>query len=155
LQVYLLCSTIFVMDQPTDLETAVTDLLLATGQLLRRLRVISNTRELSWSQAATLARLDLTGPMTTADLARAEAVKPQSMGGTLSVLEEEGLVERQPHASDGRQVLFALTHEGYETRRKVSLAKHEWLKKAIAEFTPKEQKALFSAIELVRRLGES
>src|SRR5579859_4615850 len=143
------------MTQPNALESAVTDLLLVTGQLLRRLRAISNTRELTWSQAAILARLNEAGPMTTADLARAEAVKPQSMGGALAVLETEGLVERELHPSDGRQVLFSLTEEGFETRRKVTFAKHEWLSKAIAEFSPEEQKTLTSAIELIRRLSES
>jgi DNA-binding MarR family transcriptional regulator len=33
-------------------------------------------------------------------------VKPQSMGGTLAAMEEEGLVERQPHPTDGRQILY-------------------------------------------------
>lgn len=143
------------MNRTNELETAVTDLLLGMGQLLRRLRAISNTRELTWSQAAILARLTEAGPMTTADLARAEAVKPQSMGGTLAVLEIDGLVQRQAHPSDGRQVLFALTEEGHETRRKVTLAKHEWLMKAVAEFTPEEQQTLTLAIDLIRRLGES
>lgn len=93
--------------------------------------------------------------MTTADLARAEAVKPQSMGTTLSTMEVEGLIARQPHPSDGRQVLFALTEEGRETRRQVRLAKQEWLSTAFSQFTPSEQKTLLAAIELIRRLSNS
>jgi DNA-binding MarR family transcriptional regulator len=136
-----------------NLEIAVTELLSVTGQLTRRLRAVSNTRELTWSQVAIMARLEEAGPMTTADLARAESVKPQSMGGTLAAMEEEGLVERQPHPTDGRQILYALTDEGREARRKVSLAKREWLLAAIAQLSLAEQKTLLAAVDIIRRFG--
>src|SRR5580658_7540427 len=137
-----------------NLEVAVTELLSVTGQLTRRLRAVSNTRELTWSQVAIMARLEEAGPSTTADLARAESVKPQSMGGTLAAMEEEGLVERQPHPTDGRQILYALTDEGREARRKVSLAKRDWLLAAISQLAPAEQTALVEAVEIIRRLGD-
>lgn len=136
-----------------NLEIAVTELLSVTGQLTRRLRAVSNTRELTWSQVAIMARLEEAGPLTTADLARAESVKPQSMGGTLAAMEEEGLVERQPHPTDGRQILYALTDEGLEARRKVSLAKREWLLAAIAQLSRAEQKTLLAAVDIIRRFG--
>ena len=136
-----------------NLEIAVTELLSVTGQLTRRLRAVSNTRELTWSQVAIMARLEEAGPMTTADLARAESVKPQSMGGTLAAMEEEGLVERQPHPTDGRQILYALTDEGREARTKVSLAKREWLLAAIAQLSRAEQKTLLAAVDIIRRFG--
>lgn len=140
---------------PSSLEQAVTGLLLVTGQLTRRLRAETNLRELTWSQVAIMARLDGTGPMTTADLARAESVKPQTMGGTLAYMEQEGLVERHPHPTDGRQVLFSLTAEGVETRRQTRIAKEEWLLRAMAKLDPDEQQTLISAIALIQRLGES
>jgi DNA-binding MarR family transcriptional regulator len=136
-----------------NLEVAVTELLSVTGQLTRRLRAVSNTRELTWSQVAIMARLEEAGPSTTADLARAESVKPQSMGGTLAAMEEEGLVERQPHPTDGRQILYALTDEGREARRKVRLAKREWLLAAIAQLSLAEQKTLLAAVDIIRRFG--
>jgi DNA-binding MarR family transcriptional regulator len=138
-----------------SLETAVTELSLAIGQLVRRLRMEVNPGELSWSQIATLARLDKVGWATTADLARAESVKPQSMGATLADLEAEGLVQRRPHPTDGRQVLFALTAEGVEARRKRRIAKREWLLAAMAKLDPAEQQTLIAAIALIKRLGES
>jgi DNA-binding MarR family transcriptional regulator len=136
-----------------NLEVAVTELLSVTGQLTRRLRAVSNTRELTWSQVAIMARLEEAGPLTTADLARAESVKPQSMGGTLAAMEEEGLVERQPHPTDGRQILYALTDDGREAKRKVSLAKREWLLAAIAQLSRAEQKTLLAAVDIIRRFG--
>lgn len=95
------------------------------------------------------------GPMTTADLARAESVKPQSMGATLAELEREGLVTRNPHPTDGRQVLFTLTDEGVEARRKRSAAKQKWLLAAMANLDPDERQTLLTAAALIKRLGEA
>jgi DNA-binding MarR family transcriptional regulator len=142
-------------DAPMPLETAVTELSLAIGVLLRRLRAESNPGGLTWSQVATLSRLEKVGWVTTADLARAESVKPQSMGATLAGLEQEGLVQRQPHPTDGRQVLFALTERGIATRQRNTLLKREWLLAAFAKLEPAEQQTLISAIALIRRLGDS
>ncbi|MCS0494667.1 MarR family transcriptional regulator [Ancylobacter sp. MQZ15Z-1] len=133
----------------------MTELSLAIGQLLRRLRAESNPDGLTWSQTVALARLEEIGPTTTADLARAESVKPQSMGATLAEMEREGLVERRPHPTDGRQVLFALTAAGIEAKRKRSAAKQKWLLSAMAALDPDEQRTLIAAVALVRRLSEA
>jgi len=77
------------------------------------------------------------------------------MGGTLAYMEEVGLVERHPHPTDGRQVLFALTAEGVEARRQTRIAKEEWLLRAMAKLDPDEQQTLISAIALIQRLGEA
>jgi DNA-binding MarR family transcriptional regulator len=143
------------LDAPVSPETAVTELSLAIGQLMRRLRMEANPGELTWSQIATLARLEKAGAMTTADLARSERVKPQSMGTTLADLEQEGLVQRRPHPTDGRQVLFALTAEGVEARRQRHIAKRAWLLDAMVKLDAAEQQTLISAAALIKRLAES
>lgn len=137
------------------MEAAVSDLTAAVGQLLRRLRSEMSSDELNLSQISALARLDRHGAMTTADLARAESMKPQSMGAILASLEQEGLVEREPHPSDGRQILFAMTAEGAEVRRKRGIAKREWLLAAMAKLEPAELRTLIDAIPLIKRLSES
>ena len=134
-------------------DLAAADLLEACGQLLRRLRAESNNLELTWSQSVAMARLE-SGAMSIADLARAESVKPQSMGVTLAVLEEEGLVERTPHPTDGRQYLFALTPKGTEARKRTREAKHSWLASAVTRLTVTEQKDLLAAAQVIRRLAE-
>lgn len=142
-------------DPPTSPETVVPALTQAVGQLLRRLRADANPGGLNLSQTAALARLDENGGMTTADLARAEAMKPQSMSTILASLEQEGLVERSPHPTDGRQILFSLTTQGVDARRKRSTAKQEWLLAAVAKLDPAEQQTLLSAAMLIRNLGVS
>lgn len=136
-------------------ETVVPALTQAIGQILRRLRAEANPGGLNFSQTAALALLAENGAMTTADLARAEAIKPQSMSTILASLEQEGLVERKRHPTDGRQILFSLTAQGVEARRKRSTAKHEWLLAAVAKLGPAEQQTLLSAAVLIRSLSGS
>lgn len=138
---------------PLANETLVEDLMRSTGLLLRRLRAEGNPAGLSWSQSAVLGRLHRGGPVTTADLARAEGIKPQSMGATMAGLEREGLVARSPHPSDARQMLYDLTPLGRETRTRQRLIKREWLAEAMADLTAEEQAALAVALQTIRRLA--
>jgi DNA-binding MarR family transcriptional regulator len=94
------------------LEISAIDLIQAVGLLMRRVRAAAASHELSLTEAAVMARLAKDGPATTADLARAEGMKPQSMGTTVAALEEMGMVERKPHPTDGRQVNIELTAKG-------------------------------------------
>ncbi|HEX8785210.1 MAG TPA: MarR family transcriptional regulator [Telluria sp.] len=137
------------------LEPVADDLTLAIGQLLRRLRTEAHPGDLTLSQSSVLARLEREGPATTADLARAEAMKPQSMKAILASLEEEGCVARQAHPTDGRQILFAPTAKGLEERRLRTVAKRAWLVEALARLEPAEIDALGTALPVLRRLGDS
>ena len=134
-------------------EVAVDELLQAMWQLLRRMRAEASGDQLTWSQTAVLAQLGRHGAMTTADLARAESVKPQSMGATLAALEQQGLVQRSAHPLDGRQVLFALTRTGIEMREKRARLKHRWVSTAFAKLDPSEQRALLDAVGTIKRLS--
>jgi DNA-binding MarR family transcriptional regulator len=136
------------------LELAVSDFTQAVGLLVRRLRAAAASHELSLTEAAVMARLANDGPATTADLARAESMKPQSMGATIAALEEMGLVERKPHPTDGRQVNIELTAKGAAVRKSAGDAKRTWLAQAIAQLDKHEQATLFAAGEIIKRLVE-
>lgn len=137
------------------LERVIAQLLIVNGKLTRRLQAVSNLRHLTWSQVAVLARLDDGGPTTPADLARSEAVKPQSMSGSLANMEAEGLVERMPDPKDGRQILFGLTEEGRRTRKAVRVARQDWLRSAMASLSAKDLKILEGAAALFSRIADS
>ena len=136
------------------LESAVIDFTQAVGLLVRRLRAAAASQELSLTESAVMARLAKDGPATTADLARAEAMKPQSMGATVAALEEMGIVERKPHPTDGRQVNIALTAKGAAIRNSAKDAKRTWLAQAIAQLDKHDQATLFAAGEIIKRLVE-
>jgi DNA-binding MarR family transcriptional regulator len=136
------------------LELAVLDLTQAIGVLVRRVRAAAASHELSLTESAVMARLAKDGPATTADLARAEGMKPQSMGSTIAALEEMGLVEREPHPTDGRQVNIELTTKGATVRKSAKDAKQTWLTQAIAQLDKQDQATLFAAGEIIKRLAE-
>lgn len=136
------------------LDAIAADLALAIRHLLRQHRAEANPSELSLSQQGALSRLEQNGPMTTADLARAELMKPQSMGPILASLEQDGLVARRPHPSDRRQTHFALTEAGAAVRAEHRAAKRDWLVAALAELDPADLRTLTAAIPLIRRIGQ-
>jgi len=138
-----------------NLDTAVTEFAQAIGLLVRRARTAAASHELSWTESAVMARLAKDGPATTADLARAESMKPQSMGTTIAALEEMGMVERRPHPTDGRQINIVLTDKGIAVRKSAREAKRTWLAQAVARLDEPERETLFAAGEIIRRLVES
>ena len=94
-----------------------TALRISISRLARRLRVerlgLGGTETaLSDIQLAALAALERHQAMTPGELAEHEKVQPPSMTRVVAVLEERGLVQREPHPTDRRQVLLTVTAEG-------------------------------------------
>lgn len=140
------------MPEKTE-ERIATELTTVVGGLMRRLRAASPAGELSPTMRSVLHRIATSGPSTIAALARAELVRPQSMRTTVGMLEERGILERSPHPSDGRQVVFALTDEGRRTLTTLRQAKHDWLTEAIStRLDTAEQHTLEEATGLLKRL---
>jgi DNA-binding MarR family transcriptional regulator len=135
-----------------DIE--VTEFRQAVGLMVRRMRAAAASHELSWTESAVMARLEKHGPATTADLARAESMRPQSMGATIAALEERGFVERKPHPSDGRQLNIALTVKGAAVRKNAGDAKRTWLAQTISQLNEQDRETLFAAGKIIKRLVE-
>lgn len=136
-------------------NAAVSDFAQSLGLLIRRIRAAAAAQELSLTESSVMARLSREGPATTAALARAESMKPQSMGATIAALEERGIVARKPHPTDGRQVYIELTAKGAALRQSARKAKHTWLEHAIAQLPAEEQATLFAAAAIIKRLAQS
>ena len=137
-----------------NLGLAVIDLTQAIGLLVRRVRAAAASHELSLTESAVMKRLATDGPATTADLARAESVRPQSMGATIGALEQRGFVERRAHPTDGRQFNIALIAKGAAVRDSAKDAKRTWLAEAIAQLDEADRKTLYKAGEIIKRLAE-
>jgi DNA-binding MarR family transcriptional regulator len=135
-------------------DIAVTDFIQAIGQLVRRVRAAAVAHELSLTESMVMGRLFKHGPASTADLARAEGVKPQSMGTTIAGLEDRGFVERKPHPTDGRQLNIQLTAKGAAIRKSVGDAKQMWVAQAISQLGEDERETLFAAGKIIRRMVE-
>ena len=132
------------------------ELRVLISKLKRRLREQAHPGDLTWSQMSVLGRLEREGPATVTTLARAEGVRPQSMGATVSVLEAAGLVSGAPDPTDGRQTILSLTAACRQWIKAGRAAREDWLFRAIqANLAPAEQEELATAIELLKRLVEA
>jgi DNA-binding MarR family transcriptional regulator len=140
---------------PTETDTALlaSELRAVLGKLVRRLRA---EHRFPLSHGTVLGRLDREGPRSVSDLAAAERVRPQSMAQTVADLEGDGLVSRRPDPEDRRRALVELTPAGRAALEADRRHRVGWLAKAIDDdLTTEEQKTLHSAVELLRRLGDS
>jgi DNA-binding MarR family transcriptional regulator len=131
------------------------ELRVLIGKLSRRLREQANPGDFTWSQKSVLIRLEREGPATVTTLARAEGMRPQSMGATVSTLEQAGLVTGSPDPADGRQTILSITPRCRELIRATRAAKEDWLFRAIqARLAPQEQDELARALALLNRVAD-
>jgi DNA-binding MarR family transcriptional regulator len=139
---------------PSDLAGALAgDLRALVVQLRRRFREHAILGDFTPSQIAVLQRLEREGPATVSSLARAEGMRPQSMGTLVAALEAAGHISGAPDPDDGRQTLWSLTDTFREWLRQGRAARQDWLSRTIeARLSDAEQQQLAAAVELLKRL---
>jgi DNA-binding MarR family transcriptional regulator len=140
-------------DAEDDVARLASDLRLTLGRLIRRVRAESSLMPVG--QTAVLGRLDREGPMTTSDLAAAERVRPQSMARTVSLLQDEGFIESEPHPTDGRKTLLRIAPDGLDKLRAQREGREHWLAEALDnELTAAERRTLRRSMALLDRLAD-
>jgi len=133
---------------------------ISITRLARRLRVerlgLGGTETvLSDIQLAALAALERHNSMTPGELAEHEKVQPPSMTRVIAVLEERGLVRREPHATDRRQVILTVTAAGRDLVEQVRLRREAWLAQRLQELTPDERDILRAAAPILEKISQS
>ena len=136
--------------QDSELASA---LRLAVMRLARRMRAERSDTLLTLSQLAALATLERHGAMSPRDLAAAERVQPPSLTRLAASLEEQGLITRTPHASDGRRVLLAVSASGVALLREDRRRREAWLAQQLAGLEPEECAVLEQATTVLDRLA--
>jgi len=139
---------------PSELAAALAgDLRALVAQLRRRFREQAILGDFTPSQLAVLLRLEREGPATVSSLARAEGMRPQSMGTLIAPLEAAGHITGAPDPDDGRQTLWSLTSTFREWLKQGRAARQDWLSRRIeARLSGAEQEQLATAVELLKRL---
>ena len=137
-----------------DSQDLAQRLRLSVERLRRTVRGQRAFDDLSRSQEAVLSLLGRKGPLSTADLARWEQVRPQSMGETVAGLVAAGLVLKTPDPSDGRRDLAALTPAGETTLAEVAGRRDQGLAELLeSRLSAAEREVVAAALDLLERVS--
>ena len=130
------------------------DLRISIARLSRRLRAQGGS-SLSATQHAALAAVDRHRSMTPGELAEHEKVQPPSMTRVITALEEQRLLVRSPHPTDGRQVVLNLTDKGKSLLKEERRRKEAWLARRLQELTSEERAILRQAAPILEKLSKA
>ncbi len=115
-------------------------------------------RDISFTTASTLARLETEGPRRLTSLAHDEGVAQPSMTQLVQRLERQGLVERKKDPEDRRVVWVAITDDGRRLLLDRRHARADELAELLATLSPQDEAALTSAVlkalPVIRQLTE-
>mgnify|MGYP001412463379 CR=1 FL=1 len=128
---------------------------VALARSWRRVRSERGEADLPDVQLSILVRLVSTGPTTPGEIAAFHRIRPPSATRAVKHLEELGLVSREPHPTDKRQVVVRVTDAGREEVRETMRRRDAWLARQLATFSPEERELLARAAALLTRIAES
>ena len=123
-------------------------------RLARRLRQERDT-DLTATQLSALGTIRRYGPLTIGALAGHEHVQPPSMTRTVNCLLDLGMVSREEHASDRRQVVVVLSEQGRTLLDAERRRRDAWLARRLRELGPADRDVLRRAVPLLEGLTQA
>jgi DNA-binding MarR family transcriptional regulator len=132
-----------------DAERTADRLHSAAIHLLRRLRREDAKSGLSAPRLSALSVLVFGGPLTLGELANAEQVRPPTMTRLVTALEAEGLVTREPDASDGRLTRIRATPNGRTLLLRGRARRVAALTAEVRALAPDEREVLDAAVTVL------
>jgi DNA-binding MarR family transcriptional regulator len=137
-----------------DAQADAIEIKASLGRTYRHLRRTKVTGGLTMPESSALSTLNRNGPTTAANLAKLEHITPQSIGVTLTSLEEHGLIQKDRDPEDGRRVILSLTTSGHELLEHRNTVRTEQLTKALEGLSATEREQLRKAMPLLERMAE-
>jgi DNA-binding MarR family transcriptional regulator len=129
-------------------------LAVSVMRLARRLRQERDS-DLTATQLSALGTIRRYGPLTIGTLAAHEHVQPPSMTRTVSCLLDLGMVSREEHASDRRQVVVVLSEQGRTLLDAERRRRDAWLARRLRELSPADRDVLRRAVPLLEGLTQA
>ena len=120
--------------------------------LLRQVRVQDAATGIAPARLSALSVLVFGGAMSLNDLARAEQVRPPTMSRIVAALERDGLVRRQPDASDGRRAHIHPTAAGRKLLEKARGRRVAELAEWLSTLPPDDQRQVAATLEVLERM---
>lgn len=116
-------------------------------------RALPEPQRLSLAAAATLSTLSRSATRSVSELAASEHVSQPAMTQLVRRLERDGLVERQPHPTDGRVVDVRITSAGRELLDRRRRQRANALADMLSRLGAVEQRALVKALPALNALA--
>lgn len=136
-------------DGPTEQMAA--RLHSASIRLLRLLRREDDTSGLSAPRLSALSVILFSGPLSLAELAKAEQVRPPTMSRLVEALVAAGLATREAAPDDRRSVRIAATDEGRRLLEAGRQRRVRALTTRLRALAESEQRALARGVEILER----
>ena len=137
------------MQSSSPLVDDLAELIVALGSLAAPRRGLSRTA------AATLTRLQRSGPTRVTELASAEGVTQPSMSTLVARLVDQGLVSRGGDPQDARVVVLDLTPAGEDLLAQRRADRAERLTRALAGLPPEDTARITDAVPALTRLADA
>ena len=135
-----------------QIETMATDLHRAAIRLLRGLRREDRAAGISPPRLSALSVIVFAGPLSLADLAAAEDVKPPTMSRIVEALVRAGLASREADPADRRMVRIAATEAGRTLLIEGRARRVRALTGRLARLGESELRALMRGVEILERV---
>lgn len=125
-----------------------------TGLLFRRIRSEANgASRLTLSQESIVALLiDAPEGFTSAELARVEGVRAQTMSVAIKPLERRGFVRRASDPLDRRRTILHATANGVAALSRSQELKQRWLEDALDACAAEDLETLDDAMSVIERI---
>lgn len=136
----------------SDVRALASDLSLAVVRLTRHLRGRRAESQISLTQLSVLATLGNEGSMTPGALAAKERVQPPSMTRVIASLTDLGLVARNPHPTDGRQIIVSLSPAGQTLLADERSAREAWMSDQLSGLDPDQLEVLERAVAIMNQI---
>lgn len=119
--------------------------------LARRIEhdLAENGYPINLSQFLVLRKLDVLGPMSAIDLARAIDHNPGAMTRLLDRLERMGYLRRTPHAGDRRALRIELTEDGLALSHELAACGDRIAEHALHALAPEERSQFVGMLQRV------
>lgn len=124
-------------------------------KLLRMLRREDEGSGLTAPRLSALSVLVFAGPLSLAELAAAEQVRPPTMSRLVEALVRDGLVTRDVDPANRRMVRIAATEGGKALLESGRSRRVRLLTERLKHLADSEQRALFRAVELLERVTKA
>lgn len=138
-------------DKIAELASVLRPSLLRLTRQVRQQRVDTSV---TLTQLSALYTLELRGPMSAGDLAACEKVQPPSMTKVIANLEAKGLLTRQPHPTDGRQLVISISEAGAALLESEKQSREAWLSRRLAALTPEERARVEQVVPILDKLAQ-